>query len=75
MRKEELGELLNVHAASIARETRPAAFVKSGTAKPLISEPGNLPKLRELVRLAETTAIGPAAKKVIRKGVVRDAPT
>jgi arylsulfatase A-like enzyme len=41
----ELAELLARHAASIAADTRPAGFVEG--AKPLISEPGDLPRLRD----------------------------
>ena len=36
---------------------------------PLISEPGNLPKLRELIRRADTTALGPVGKRVVPKAL------
>jgi arylsulfatase A-like enzyme len=61
---KELNKLLAAHADAIAKDTRPAGFVKSGTAKPLISEPGDLPKLRDYMELPETTAIGPITNKV-----------
>ena len=42
---KELKALLDAHAARIASDTRPAAFVEQ--AKPIISKPGDLPRLRE----------------------------
>ena len=60
---QELGNLLDAHAAAIESDQRPAAFVQPGTAKPLISEPGDLPKLRDFVGLPETTATGVAKTK------------
>ena len=44
---EELEELLAAHAERIAADTRPAAFVED--ARPILTEPGDLPRLRELV--------------------------
>ncbi len=41
----ELNKLLIAHAQRIAANRRPAAFVED--AKPIISEPGDLPRLRE----------------------------
>ena len=55
---EELRQLLTAHAARIAKDTRRAGFVKHGTAKPLISEPGELPCLRDYIGLPKTTAAG-----------------
>ena len=55
---EELDELLDAHAAAVASNTRPAGFVKPGSAKPLISAPGDLPRLRDFMGLRETTAAG-----------------
>ncbi|TWT78881.1 Arylsulfatase [Planctomycetes bacterium CA13] len=63
----ELSELLDVHVATIIADTRPAGFVKPGTAKPLLSEPGELPKLRDFMGLPETTAIGAPRKKAESK--------
>ena len=64
---EELNELLDAHAAEIAANTRPAGFVKPGTAKPLLTEAGKLPRLREFLNLDETSAIGEdTGKKTIR---------
>ncbi|MEM9481013.1 MAG: sulfatase [Verrucomicrobiota bacterium] len=45
----ELNDLLENHAESIAANTRPAGFIDKTAAKPLISEPGNLPRLRDFV--------------------------
>lgn len=45
----ELRGLLAAHAASIAADTRMAGFVKPGTAKTLVSKPGDLPRLRDYV--------------------------
>jgi len=56
---KELGELLEKHAVNVAKDNRPAGFVKSGTAKPLITEPGTLPKLRDYMDLSRTQASGP----------------
>ncbi|MEM7478037.1 MAG: sulfatase [Planctomycetota bacterium] len=65
---EELNVLLDAHAAEIAANTRPAGFVKAGTAKPLLNEVGELPRLREFLNLKETSAIGEdTAKKTNRK--------
>ena len=41
----ELKALLGAHATRITEDTRPAAFVDQ--ARPIISKPGNLPRLRE----------------------------
>ena len=49
---KELKALLDAHAARIASDTRPAAFVED--AKPIISKPGDLPRLREYMAQAET---------------------
>ena len=54
----ELNGLLDAHAAQIAANTRPAGFVKAGTAKSLISEAGDLPRLRDFLKRPDTTAIG-----------------
>jgi beta-fructofuranosidase len=44
---KELEGLLAKHAEGIAADTRPAAFVED--AKPILTEPGDLPRLREYV--------------------------
>lgn len=59
----ELSKLLSAHAAALAANTRPAGFVESGTAKPLISEPGNLPKLTDYMVLNRNTANGTTSQK------------
>ena len=50
-------------AAAVQADTRPAAVGKTGTAKPLISEPGDLPKLRDFIGFSKTTATGALVKK------------
>lgn len=50
---EELGALLDEHAERIAADTRPAAFVED--ARPILSEPGDLPRLRELMGIPNAT--------------------
>lgn len=55
---QELRKLLTTHAANVAANVRPAAFVAPETAKPLISTPGDLPKLRDYMGLPNTTADG-----------------
>ena len=47
---KELKALLDAHAARIASDTRPAAFVEQ--AKPIISKPGDLPSLRDYMALS-----------------------
>lgn len=47
----ELEELLAAHARSIADDTRPAAFIED--AKPILTEPGDLPRLRELIGMPD----------------------
>ena len=51
---QELNALLTAHANRVASETRPAAFVEN--AKPIISEPGDLPRLRDYMGLPKTRA-------------------
>ncbi len=51
---KELDELLDAHARRIAADTRPAAFIDD--AKPIISAPGELPRLRDLMGLADVRA-------------------
>ena len=51
----ELGALLDEHAAEIAANRRPAGV--SETALPLITEPGDLPKLRELMGVDDFEAV------------------
>lgn len=58
---KELKGLLDAHAATIKSDTRPAAFVDH--AKPILTEPGDLPMLREYVGKPETTAANTPAKK------------
>ena len=67
----ELQTILKAHAERIAADARPAGFVDKESAKPLISEPGELPKLRDYMGLTETTAVGPAAKKNSAKSPLR----
>ena len=52
---KELRALLADHAAEIAANRRPAAHAK--TARPLIAEPGGLPKLRERMGIADFEAV------------------
>ncbi len=52
---KELRALLADHAAEIAANLRPAA--KAETARPLIAEPGSLPKLRERMGIADFDAV------------------
>lgn len=54
-RVDELSALLEEHAAEIAANQRPAA--QSGTALHLITEPGDLPKLRELIGVDDFEAV------------------
>jgi len=51
---KELGALLDAHAKEIADHQRPAGYVEN--AKPLISEPGDLPRLREYMGLPNVVA-------------------
>lgn len=57
----ELNELLTRHAKSIAADVRPAAFVEN--AKPILTETGDLPKLRELMGMPNVIAGNEAPKK------------
>ena len=70
---EELEELLAAHAERIAADTRPAAFVED--ARPILTEPGDLPRLRELVGKPDVqSAIPgqlPASKPGPRRRVAR----
>lgn len=50
----ELSKLLAQHAERIAADTRPAAFVEN--AKPIISEPGDLPRLRDFLGMPNVRA-------------------
>ena len=52
---KELRALLADHAAEIAANRRPAA--QAETARPLIAEPGSLPKLRERMGIADFRAV------------------
>ena len=70
---EELDDLLTAHAASIAADTRPAAFVAD--AKPIISEPGDLPRLREYMGLPQTTAANENIKNAAAKPSQNAKPT
>ncbi|MGB0578262.1 MAG: sulfatase family protein [Limisphaerales bacterium] len=51
---KELNGHLTAHAKRIAADTRPAAFIED--AKPILSQPGKLPKLRDYVGKPNTTA-------------------
>ena len=55
VRVNELRALLEEHAAAIAANRRPAG--ESDTARPLITEPGDLPKLRELMGVDDFEAV------------------
>ncbi len=58
---QELEDLLAKHAARVAADVRPAGFVDD--AKPIISEPGELPRLRDYMGLKDTVvAVPPAAE-------------
>ncbi len=57
----ELEGLLTNHAERIAADTRPAAFVED--AEPILSDPGDLPKLREYVGKPDTTAANDGGAK------------
>lgn len=63
----ELDALLDAHAAAIAKKTRPAGFVKPGTAKALITVPGDLPRLRDFMGLPDTVAGEPVLKQKVQK--------
>ena len=54
-RVNELRALLERHAGEIAANRRPAG--ESETARPLITEPGDLPKLRELMGVGDFEAV------------------
>ena len=54
-RLNELRVLLEEHAAEIAANRRPAG--ESETARLLITEPGDLPKLRQLIGVDEFDAV------------------
>lgn len=56
---QELEDLLAKHAASIAADVRPAGFVEG--AKPIISEPGDLPRLRDYMGVPDTVVGSPKA--------------
>lgn len=60
----ELKALLDEHARRIAADTRPAAFVEN--ARPLIIEPGELPRLREYMNMPDVKA-GNARTGIPRK--------
>ena len=53
----ELEELLIAHVERIEADTRPAAFVEDS--KPILTEPGDLPRLRELVGMPDVRAGNP----------------
>ena len=65
----ELEELLAKHAASIAANLRPAGFVEN--AKPIISEPGDLPRLRDFMGLPDVIAANETATKTAAVAVTR----
>ena len=50
----DLKGLLTEHARRIEADTRPAAFVED--ARPILTKPGNLPKLRDYLGQPETKA-------------------
>ena len=54
-RVKELRALLEDHAAEVAANRRPPG--ESETARPLVTEPGDLPKLRELMGVDEFEAV------------------
>ncbi len=53
----ELAQLLALHNAQIAGDTRPAGFVEN--AKPILNAPGDLPRLRDLMGLPNTKTRAP----------------
>jgi arylsulfatase A-like enzyme len=57
---KELAGLLEAHARKVAAATRPPGMVE--TARPIISEPGDLPRLRDYIGKPETTAAGAARR-------------
>lgn len=67
----ELDGLLTEHAVAIKADTRPAGFVEPGTARPLVSKPGDLPRLRDFMGLPDTTASTSVAKKSKPKATAR----
>ncbi|MEM6260027.1 MAG: sulfatase [Planctomycetota bacterium] len=54
----ELLELLAGHSARLAGDTRPAGFAEN--AKPILTEPGQLPRLRDFMGLPDTTTQAPS---------------
>jgi hypothetical protein len=62
-RVTEMKAALAKHAASFAAHKRPAGFVDQ--AKPIISKPGDLPRLREYMALLEK---GPKTKNKSANG-------
>jgi arylsulfatase A-like enzyme len=71
---QELEELLKEHADRVAADTRPAAFVED--AKPILTEVGDLPKLRDYIGKPATTATGalPVKKPVKATSKATDKP-
>ena len=47
---KQLKSMLDAHREQIVEDTRPAAFVEK--AKPIISQPGELPRLRDYIDLS-----------------------
>ncbi|MHC4406755.1 MAG: sulfatase-like hydrolase/transferase [Planctomycetota bacterium] len=58
---EELEKLLTAHTESIAANTRPAGYVED--AKPILTEPGDRPRLRDLVGMPDVRAGIPVSKQ------------
>jgi arylsulfatase A-like enzyme len=63
----ELVELLDAHAAEIAANTRPAGFVESGTAKPILDQHAELPRLREYLGIEVGDVVGEPLKAKRKK--------
>jgi hypothetical protein len=56
---KELDALLTLHAEKTTSDVRPAGFAEN--AKPIISEPGDLPRLRDFMGLPDVVAANAAA--------------
>ena len=63
----ELVELLEAHATEIAANSRPAGFVESGTAKPILDQDAELPRLREYLGIEVGDVIGEPLKAMPQK--------
>lgn len=62
---KELDGLLSAHAEHVAADTRPAAFIED--AKPILTGPGNLPRLRDYIGKPAAKAAGEPPQKTSSK--------